>query len=122
MTRSGQMRARDFVRLVAEGARTESEIFVLEALLGQASRALNSFADPQWAESTGRALLSDALLEAARSAAPGSDQQLAFVQSLSAQVMGDDAAKLKPTHKTFNATGFSLSGFSKKRTHLEALG
>ena len=94
MTRSGQMRARDFVRLVAEGARTESEIFVLEALLGQASRALNSFADPQWAESTGRALLSDALLEAARAAAPGSDQQLAFVQSLSAQVMGDDAAEL----------------------------
>lgn len=82
MTRDGRMRARDFVALVARGATHETEIAVLERVLMQASRAVASYADPEWAKATGRDLLANALLNGARSAEPGSDFQLAFVQAL----------------------------------------
>lgn len=92
MTRDGSMRARDFVRLVARGAQAETEIAVLERVLMQASRALSSYADPQWAEQEGSALLADAMLQAARELEPGSDAQLAFVQALAKVKLTDAAA------------------------------
>lgn len=82
MTRNGEMRARDFLALVAQGAATETEIGVLELVLAQANVALSNYADPDWADSSGRELLVDALLTGARTAAPGSDHQLAFAKSL----------------------------------------
>ncbi|WBT08218.1 aminopeptidase N [Corynebacterium sp. SCR221107] len=82
MTRDGKMRARDFLALVARGAGSETEIAVLERILMQATRAVESYADPAWAQHTGYELLATTLLEGARDAEPGSDFQLAFVQAL----------------------------------------
>lgn len=82
MTRSGRMRARDFLTLVARGIAAEDQISVQEMLLMQAQLALTQYADPQWAASTGRTLLADLLIAQAADAEGGSDQQLAFVKSL----------------------------------------
>ena len=91
MTRNGEMKARDFLTLVAQGAATETEIGVLELILAQAREALASYADPDWAEATGRKLLVDALLHGARSSAPGSDYQLAFVKALARTRQTEDS-------------------------------
>jgi len=91
MTRNGEMKARDFLTLVAQGAATETEIGVLELILAQAREALSSYADPDWAEATGRKLLVDALLHGARSSAPGSDYQLAFVKALARTRQTEDS-------------------------------
>ncbi|GAA1471450.1 aminopeptidase N [Corynebacterium felinum] len=82
MTRNGEMRARDFIALVARGARFETEIAVLQRILSQATQARKMFADPTWVEETGAQLLLNALLDGARTAEPSSDIQLAFVQEL----------------------------------------
>ncbi|TWS39124.1 aminopeptidase N [Corynebacterium glutamicum] len=92
MTRAGQMKARDFIALVARGAAAETEIAVLERILAQATSALKSYADPAWAETTGNDLLADAFLEGARSAEPDSDTQLAFIQALAKATLNDAAA------------------------------
>lgn len=63
MTRAGRMKARDFVALVARGAGAETELAVLERIVGQSITALDRYADPAWAESEGYALLAGALLE-----------------------------------------------------------
>ncbi|MFI5778728.1 aminopeptidase N [Nocardia sp. NPDC051570] len=91
MTRQAEMRARDFVALVQRGVGAESEIGVVQRLLLQAQTALASYADPAWAAATGWPRFADRLLELARAAEPGSDQQLAFVNSLT-------GAKLSPGH------------------------
>ncbi|MCS4535317.1 aminopeptidase N [Corynebacterium sp. HS2168-gen11] len=82
MTRDGKMRARDFINLVARGARKETSIAVLNHILAQATQALKVYADPQWAAAEGNQLLAQAHYEAAQQAAPGSDVQLAFVTEL----------------------------------------
>ena len=82
MTRSARMRARDFVRLVTHGAPKENQISVLERLLHQGITAVETYADPAWARDHGRQLLSEAYTEAAKSAEPGSDVQLAFMNAL----------------------------------------
>lgn len=92
MTRDGSMRARDFVTLVARGAQFETEIAVLERILSQAAKAVRSYVDPAWADSTGRDMLADALLVGARNAQAGSDAQLAFVQALAKIRITKDAA------------------------------
>lgn len=82
MTRQAEFRARDFVALVQRGAGAESEIGVVQRLLMQANTALRSYADPDWAETTGWQDYANRLLELAREAEPGSDHQLAFVNAL----------------------------------------
>ncbi|MET7767274.1 aminopeptidase N [Nocardia sp. NPDC005366] len=91
MTRQAEMRARDFVALVERGVGAESEIGVVQRLLMQAHTAIGSYADPGWASEHGWPGFADTLLAAARAAEPGSDHQLAFVNSLT-------AAKLDPRH------------------------
>ncbi|GAA5069120.1 aminopeptidase N [Nocardia callitridis] len=91
MTRQAELRARDFVALVQRGVGAESEIGVVQRLLMQASTALGSYADPEWAASTGWAQYADRLLELARAAEAGSDHQLAFVNALT-------SAKLSAPH------------------------
>ena len=61
MVRAGQMRARDFVNLVLRGIPGEDKLSVLERVIAQAVSAVNVYADPQWAESTGRDLLAQGL-------------------------------------------------------------
>jgi aminopeptidase N len=87
MTRDAELRARDFVSLVAGGIQAETEVGVAQRLLLQAQTALGSYADPDWAASEGWPAFADRLLELARCAAAGSDHQLAFVNALCSSVL-----------------------------------
>ncbi len=82
MTREAELKARDFVSLVAAGVHAETEVGVAQRLLMQAQTALSSYADPDWACSDGWPAFADRLLELARGAEAGSDHQLAFVNAL----------------------------------------
>ncbi|MFT4199282.1 aminopeptidase N [Gordonia sp. (in: high G+C Gram-positive bacteria)] len=90
MTRQAEMTARDFVDLVSRGIATETEIGVVQRVLLQATTALDSYGDPQWARDTGWPAFAARLLELARGAEPGSDHQLAFLNTLLAGVTFPD--------------------------------
>ena len=87
MTREAELRARDFVALVSRGVHAETEVAVLQRLLQQAQTALTSYAEPTWAREHGWPQFADRLMEMARGAQPGSDQQLAFLNALCASVL-----------------------------------
>jgi aminopeptidase N len=87
MTREAELRARDFVALVSGGIYAETEVGVLQRLLVQAQTALSSYAEPGWAREHGWPQYADRLLELARAAAPASDHQLAFVNTLCSSVL-----------------------------------
>ncbi|MCV6985652.1 aminopeptidase N [Mycobacterium shinjukuense] len=87
MTREAELRARDFVALVSAGVHAETEVAVLQRLLLQAQTALGSYAEPGWAREHGWPRYADRLLELARDARPGSDRQLAFVNTLCSSVL-----------------------------------
>ena len=87
MTREAELRARDFVALVSGGIHAETEVGVLQRLLLQAQTALTSYAEPGWAREHGWPQYADRLLELARAAAPASDHQLAFVNTLCSSVL-----------------------------------
>ena len=87
MTRSAEMRARDFVALVGSGIPAESEVGVAQALLTQARTALVSYAEPGWARWEGWPAFADRLLQLARSAEPGSGHQLAYMNALCTSVL-----------------------------------
>ncbi|MGW4524494.1 aminopeptidase N [Amycolatopsis sp. NPDC004378] len=89
MTREAELKARDFVTLVQRGIHTESEVGVVQRLLLQAQTALNSYAEQEWAAARGWPAFTARLLELARGAEPGSDHQLAFVNSLAGSVLDD---------------------------------
>ncbi|MGY4869869.1 aminopeptidase N [Mycolicibacterium elephantis] len=87
MTRDAELTAHDFVALVCGGVHAETEVGVAQRLLLQAQTALNSYADPDWANEQGWPQFADRLLELAREAAPGSDHQLAYVNALCGSVL-----------------------------------
>lgn len=87
MTREAELRARDFVALVSGGVHAETEVGVAQRLLLQAQTALASYAEPGWAHERGWPQFADRLLELARAAEPGSDHQLAFVNTLCSSVL-----------------------------------
>lgn len=87
MTREAELRARDFVALVSGGVQAETEVGVAQRLLLQAQTALTSYAEPGWAREQGWPQFADRLLELARAAQPGSDHQLAFVNTLCSSVL-----------------------------------
>jgi aminopeptidase N len=87
MTREAELRARDFVTLVAGGVHAETEVAVLQRLLLQAQTAVGSYAEPAWAREQGWPEFADRMLELAREAQPGSDHQLAFVNALCSSVL-----------------------------------
>ncbi len=87
MTREGELRARDFVALVSGGLPAETEVGVAQRLLVQAQTALSAYAEPDWARENGWPQFADRLLELARAAQPGSDHQLAFVDTLCSSVL-----------------------------------
>ncbi|MEV0588497.1 aminopeptidase N [Nonomuraea sp. NPDC050310] len=89
MTRDGEMRARDYVRLVTAGVGAVKDITIVQALLNQARMATQQFADPAWA-AEGLALQADALRELLAGAEPGSDHQLAYLNAF-AQVATSEA-------------------------------
>jgi aminopeptidase N len=87
MTREAELRARDFVALVSGGVQAETEVGVAQRLLMQAQTALASYAEQGWAREHGWPQFADRLLELARAAPPGSDHQLAFVNTLCTAVL-----------------------------------
>ncbi|UJW36373.1 aminopeptidase N [Saccharothrix sp. AJ9571] len=91
MTREAELKARDFVMLASRGVHAESEVGVVQRLLLQAQTALNSYAEPEWAMSQGWPTFTGKLLELAKAAQPGSDHQLAFVNSLAGAVLDETA-------------------------------
>ncbi|MGP4111637.1 aminopeptidase N [Streptomyces sp. 4N509B] len=88
MTRDGELATRDYLQLVLSGIGRESDIGVVQSLHRQVKLALDLYADPAWRE-TGLARWSEACLEHLRSAAPGSDHQLAWARALAATARTD---------------------------------
>jgi aminopeptidase N len=89
MTREAELKARDFVALVAGGFGAESEIGVVQRLLQQAQTAVASYSDEAWARERGWPLLTDALRFRLDHAPAGSDAQLTAVNALAASVLPD---------------------------------
>ncbi|WAX58136.1 aminopeptidase N [Jatrophihabitans cynanchi] len=81
MTRDGELATRDYLDLVLAGAESESDIGVMQSLTRQALRALDVYADPQWAPK-GYAALADLAHGALLRAPAGSDHQLAWTHAL----------------------------------------
>jgi aminopeptidase N len=101
MTREAELKARDFVSLVCHGLAAESEVGVVQRLLLQAQTAIASYADTAWV-AQGWTMFTDRILELATSAEPGSDHQLAFVNSLAGSVL--DHAKVAIVRGWFDGT------------------
>ena len=91
MTREAELKARDFVTLVLRGIHGETEVGVVQRVLLQAQTALNSYAEPAWAEQHGWPEFTSRLLELATGAEAGSDHQLAWVNSLAGAVLDTEA-------------------------------
>ncbi|MFL6142494.1 MAG: aminopeptidase N [Labedaea sp.] len=89
MTREAELKARDFVTLVCHGLPAETEVGVVQRLLMQAQTAIGSYGDPAWA-ATGWRVFTDRMLQLARADDPGSDHQLAFVNSLASSVLDEE--------------------------------
>jgi aminopeptidase N len=89
MTRDGELATRDYVAMVVAGAAGETDIGVMQSLVRQALRAVEIYADPDWAP-TGYALLADAARTAFEAAAPGSDHQLAWLHALLGAAQGGE--------------------------------
>jgi aminopeptidase N len=81
MTRDGELPTRDYVALVLAGIDRETDIGVTQSLTGHAMRALEIYADPEWAPE-GFALLAAKSFDALHTADPGSDHQLAWMHAL----------------------------------------
>lgn len=92
MTRSARMRTRDFIPLVALGIPAETELAVLEQLLAQARMAVDNYADPQWAEDKGWAMLHSSFLKG-MSSTTGS-AQLAFARGFAGLVHVEQTASI----------------------------
>ncbi|OZF28582.1 aminopeptidase N [Rhodococcus sp. 14-2483-1-2] len=110
MTRSAEMKARDFVALVQRGIGGETEVGVVQRLLLQAQTAISSYADPAWATEHGTPEFADALLELARGAEAGSDHQLAFVNALTGTELGDRHTDVLKALLDGDVEGQSLAG------------
>lgn len=89
-TRNAQMKARDFVSLVARGAAAEDQLGVLEQILGQAVSAVENYVADDWKDE-GRRLLLDTF----RSGAETTDGQarLAFVRAYTKSAQTTESAE-----------------------------
>ncbi|WP_040510601.1 aminopeptidase N [Gordonia soli] len=113
MTRQAELRARDFVELVARGIAAEAEIGVVQRVLMQATTALDAYADPEWATTTGWPQFSARLLELARAADAGSDHQLAFVNTLLAGRLAEaEIAVVTALHEGSDPADVGLPGLT----------
>jgi aminopeptidase N len=81
MTRDGELATRDYLALVLAGIDSESDIGVMQSLTRQAMRALEVYANQDWAPH-GYTALADKAQAALLAAEAGSDRQLAWVHAL----------------------------------------
>ncbi|MEU7562614.1 aminopeptidase N [Streptomyces eurythermus] len=93
MTRDGLLPAREFIALVLRFAGGESDIGVVQMLHAWANSALTYYAAPAWRE-TGGELLAEGALAELRSAAPGSEHQLAWARFFAAVASSEPDLKL----------------------------
>ena len=84
MTRNGALRPRDFATLVTSTVHAEHEVAVVQNLILQTQTTLTRYAQPAWASAHGWPALADRLLELARAAEAGSDEQLVYINGLGA--------------------------------------
>jgi aminopeptidase N len=91
MTRDAELPAREWVQLVLAGVDAETEISVVQALLGRVQTALSSYTDPTWAP-TGWAALADHALTALSAAPAGSDMQLQWSRTLASAARTEEHA------------------------------
>ena len=82
MTRDGEMATRDYVTMVIAGADRETDIGVMQSLLRQALRALEIYADPQWAPTGYADARRRRRWPRCAAPSPGSDHQLAWAHAL----------------------------------------
>jgi len=89
MTRDGEMRARDYLRLVLGNVERETKVSTVQSLLGQATAAVYFYGDPANRPSGGPILaqLSHRGLERAEH---GSDHQLAWARAFIASARSDE--------------------------------
>ena len=88
MTREAEFKARDFVALVLAGLPAETEVGVVQRLLLQVQTALSSYAEPGWAIEDGWPQFTRTLMDLVSTAIPGSDHQLALVNTLTTSLLG----------------------------------
>ncbi|CAL9569873.1 aminopeptidase N [Streptomyces lavenduligriseus] len=93
MTRDGLLPAREFIALVLRFAGGESDIGVVQMLHAWANSALTHYAAPAWRE-TGGELLAEGALRELRSAAPGSEHQLAWARFFAAVASSEPDLRL----------------------------
>jgi len=90
MTRDAELAASRFVALVAEHAAAETDVGLLQTLLGQAESAADYYADPAHRPDLRRALAEGAR-QALMEAAPGEDTQLVWARTLASLSDGEEA-------------------------------
>jgi aminopeptidase N len=93
MTRDGEMRARDFVALIASGAPSIRQVAVLERVLAQASMAVRRYAHPSWRQE-GLAQLEIEARNWLTAAEPGSDHQLVYARALAGIATSPESLEL----------------------------
>ncbi|WP_324278192.1 aminopeptidase N [Blastococcus brunescens] len=91
MARDAELPAREWVQLVLAGVDAETEISVVQALLGRVQTALSSYADPTWAP-TGWTALADHAVSALGTAPAGSDMQLQWSRTLASAARSEEHA------------------------------
>ncbi|OLE25405.1 MAG: aminopeptidase N [Actinobacteria bacterium 13_1_20CM_3_71_11] len=80
MVRDAELAARDYVSLVLSGVASVRGASIVQTLLEQAGAAARKYTDPAW-RPAGRSAVADGLHTLIRTAAPGSEAQLAYVQA-----------------------------------------
>jgi aminopeptidase N len=80
MVRDAELAARDYLSLVLSGVASVPGASIVQTLLEQAGAAARKYTDPAW-RPAGRPAFADGLSALARSAPPGSEAQLAYVQA-----------------------------------------
>jgi aminopeptidase N len=102
MTRDGELATRDYVALVVAGARSESDVGLLQTLNAQALRAVQIYADPAWAPQ-GYQMLAVNAVTAMWEAEPGSDHQLAWAHAfLAAARSAEHTAEIRALYSGEN--------------------
>jgi len=93
MVRDAEMPTRDFLTLVLRGLGAESDIGVIQRILGQLGSAIESYADPASRDAS-REQLAVAALSALEQAEPGSDFQLAWARAFASAAESDEHAAI----------------------------